>query len=154
MVLTVFMCGASMAATTCLHNRTKIYTLKKSVDGTSSSYDATDLTWSVTFSYDLVPNNSSARTLYGTATCNEINTNSDGNTASSGSANVYLRASTGEVGTQCWCAMSHPVSSWWVFLKEYSDEASCASGCARDCASAVKSNTGNFRTNGVYLAIW
>ncbi len=153
-IFLIFVCGAGYAASTCIHNRTGVFILKKSANGISSSYDADDYTWSVKFDYDLVPNNSSYRTLTGNATCNEIETNTDGGAITPGTPNSHLRASNSDIGPMCWCAMAAPVSSWWVFYKKYDTADACAAGCARDCASAVKSNTNNFRTNGVYSAIW
>lgn len=150
----VIACGGAYAATTCLHNRTAVYVLKKSENGTTSSYNNDDFTWTVTFGYDIVPSRAGSGKLTGNATCNEIDTNSDDGTAKKGDANVHLRSSNADVGTRCWCSMAAPVSSWWVFLQSYDDDAACAAGCARDCAAAVKSNTDNFRSNGVYMAIW
>ncbi len=145
---------AAHGATTCLHNRTGVFVLKKSQNGVSSSYSADDMTWRVTFGYDLVPNNSSYRTLTGNATCNEISTTTDGANAKKGDANVYLRASNADVGTMCWCSMYEPVSSWWVFMRAFDDEDACKSGCASACADAVKNDTDKFRSAGVYMAIW
>lgn len=142
------------AATTCIHNNTAVFTLKKSVNGISSSYDADAHTWTVVFDYDLIQNVSGRRQMTGRSTCNEIGTNSSGSNAVAGNANVYLRSGDTDVGRQCWCAMTAPLSSWWVFYKTYDSDSACATGCARDCAAAVKSNTGNFRSNGVFMAIW
>lgn len=153
-ILLICVCGAGYAASTCIHNNTGVFILKKSVNGVSSSYDADNYTWSVKFDYDLVPNNSSYRTLTGNATCNNIETNTAGGAITSGEPNTHLRASNSDVGSMCWCSMTAPISSWWVFYKKYDTAAACSTGCARDCASAVKSNTNNFRTGGVYMAIW
>lgn len=148
------LCGAAYGATTCIHNQTPVFIIKKSVDPTSVSSDADSMTFSLRFDYDLVPNNSSYRTLDGMATCNEISTDTAGDNVVLGAANTHLRASNADVGTMCWCQLTGPITSWWVYLRQYSDDASCASSCARDCASAIRENTDNFRTNGVYLAIW
>lgn len=145
---------AAYGATTCIHSRTAVFMLKKSVNGISASHNNSDMIWRVTFDYDLVPNDSSYRTLTGNATCNEVSTNIDGAQIQKNAANVYLRASTSDVGTMCWCSLSAPVSSWWVFMQAYADEDACAAGCAAACADGVKNNTDNFRSNGIYLAIW
>lgn len=157
LLLTCVLCLCAVAAygaTTCIHTRTGVFMLKKSANGISSSHNNSDMTWSVTFDYDIVPNNSSYRTLTGNATCNEITTATDGSDITKNGANTYLRASTSDVGTMCWCSMSAPVSSWWVFMQAYADEETCASSCAAACADGVKNNTDNFRSAGVYLAIW
>ena len=93
-------------------------------------------------------------TLTGMSTCNEITTNTAASAAKSGDANVYLRASSADVGTQCWCSLTGPVTSWWVYYGAFDDEDACDAGCTSACAAAIKDNTSNFRTNGVYLAIW
>lgn len=148
------LCVGAHAASTCLHNRTAVFTLRKSVNGISASSNSADMSWSVKFDYDLVPNNSSYRTITGTSTCNEIDTDTDEAAVKMGAANTHLRASNSDEGPNCWCAMEYPVSSWWVFYKTYADESACKSSCARDCADAIKSNTSDFRSKGVYLAIW
>lgn len=145
---------SAYGATTCIHTRTGVFILKKSVNGISSSHNTNDMTWSVTFDYDIVPNNSSYRTLTGNATCNEITTDVSGGAIKKGVSNVYLRATSADVGTMCWCAMNEPVSSWWVFMQAYPDEDTCAASCAAACEDGMKNNTDNFRSAGAYLAIW
>lgn len=149
-----FLCGAAYGATTCIHNQTPVFVIKKSANPTSVSVNSDNMTFTLRFDYDLVPNNSSYRTLDGMATCNEISTDTAGENVSQGSANTHLRASSADVGTMCWCQLSGPITSWWVYNRQYSDDETCMSNCARDCASAIRDNTNNFRTNGVYLAIW
>lgn len=150
----VAMCASAYSATTCIHNQTPVFVIQKSVAPTSATSNASEMTFEVRFDYDLVPDNSSYRTLTGMATCNEISTDTSGNNVTQGSANTHLRASSADVGTQCWCSFTGPVTTWWVYNRGYSDDASCASGCASDCASAIKNNTNNFLTNGMYRAIW
>ncbi len=152
-LLTLFYAGA-YAATTCIRNRTAVFTIKKSENPTSVSSNTAEKTFTLRFGYDLVPNNSSQRTLNGTATCNEITTNTAEITAAPGDANVYLRASSADIGTQCWCSLSGPVTSWWVYYGAFDSEDACDAGCTSACATAIKDNTNNFRTNGIYLAIW
>ncbi len=153
-VLLTLFCAGAYAATTCIHSRTVVFTIKKSENAVSSSYNNAEKTFSLRFGYDLVPNNSSQRTLTGMSTCNEITTNTADSAAKSGDANVYLRASSADVGTQCWCSLTSPVTSWWVYYGAFDDEDACDAGCTSACAAAIKDNTSNFRTNGVYLAIW
>lgn len=153
-VLLTLFCAGAYAASTCIHSRTVVFTIKKSENPTSSSYDTSEKTFTLRFGYDLVPNDSSKRTLTGTATCNEITTNTADTTAKSGDANVYLRASSADVGTQCWCSLSGPVTSWWVYYGAFDSEDACDAGCTSACAAAIRDNTNNFRTNGIYLAIW
>jgi len=153
-VLLTLFCAGAYAASTCIHSRTAVFTIKKSENPTSSSYDTAEKTFTLRFGYDLVPNDASQRTLTGTSTCNEITTNTADTAAKSGDANVYLRASSADVGTQCWCSLSGPVTSWWVYYGAFDSEDACDTGCTSACATAIRDNTNNFRTNGVYLAIW
>ncbi|MBD5400165.1 hypothetical protein HDR61_00230 [bacterium] len=144
---------AGFAATTCLHNNSAVAILQKSVDPVSVTHNAANMTFTLTFNYDVIPN-TSIRTIRGAATCNEVDTNTADATAKMGDANTHLRSADADVGTMCWCSLAGPVTSWWVFYKAYSDEDACAAGCAADCASAIRNNTSNFRSNGVYMAIW
>lgn len=147
---------ATAADTTCLRNNTKIFTIHKSVNPISASVDSVeDMTWHANFDYDLmVAGDVSVRSLRGRATCNEVATKTDESAVTTGAANVYLRPSAADVGLRCWCALDGPVTSWWVYLREFDSEANCATGCAAACANAMRDNTDNFRTNGLYLAIW
>ncbi len=147
-------CSVAFGATTCIHNRTPVFVIQKSAAPTSVSATASDMTFELRFGYDLVPGDSSYRTISGMATCNEITTDTSGATVAPGGANTHLRASSADAGTRCWCSLTGPVTSWWVYNREYSDDATCASSCASDCANSIKNNTNNFRTNGIYRAIW
>jgi len=153
-VLLTLFCSALWAAQTCLHNRTAIFLIKRDEAPTASSYDNAAKTFTLTFGYDLVPNDSSQRKITGAATCNEITTNTAEGTAKQGDANVYLRASSADVGTQCWCSLTGPITSWWVYYGAFDSEDACDTGCAAACAAAIKADTNGFRTKGVYLAIW
>ena len=153
-VIFSLLCWPGHAATTCLHNRTAVFIIKKSVDPVSVSSNASEMTFSMTLDYETLPGQASSKTLGGLATCNEITTDTSDAAAKTGSANVYLRASSADVGTQCWCSLTGPVTTWWVYLKAFDSEDACQSGCAAACAKAAKANTDNFRTNGLYQAIW
>ena len=150
----VTICASAYATDTCLHNNTAILTLRKSRNGVRTSVNNADKTWTITMDYSLMPSDPSAKTIYGMSTCNEIDTNTAGGAVSRGDANVYLRDSAVDIGTYCWCQMTAPVSSWWVFYNQYDDAETCASRCASDCVNAISNNTNNFRTQGVYMAIW
>lgn len=143
--------GGAHGETVCLRDVTAMFTIKKSTNPTS--YTVADNTFTLNMNYDVLPGKTS-RSLNGAVTCNEITTKTNGAPATSGDANTHLRASDGDTGTQCWCSLTGPVTTWWVFYKAYSDASACSSNCARDCASATVSNKNNFRTSGLYLAIW
>ena len=90
-VLLTLFCAGAYAATTCIHSRTVVFTIKKSENAVSSSYNNAEKTFSLNFGYDLVPSDSSQRTLTGMSTCNEITTNTAASAAKSGDANVAAR---------------------------------------------------------------
>ena len=153
----VLLCTAGYAATTCLHSYTAVAVVRKNVNPIASSYNSAERTFTLTMDYDIIPGNENSRTLYGEATCNEITTDTSGATIAVGdvgAANTHLRATTGDVGTRCWCALTRPVSSWWTYYKTFDSDDACANGCASACAAAIKDNTSNFRSNGVFMAIW
>lgn len=157
-VVSIFMigmlCGAAHSATTCIHNQTAVFVIKKDVTPVSVSLNTSDMTFQLQFDYDLMPGNEASRMATGMSTCNEITTDTAGNTATQGSANTHLRASNADVGTHCWCSLTGPVTTWWVYNRSYSDDDSCASNCTSDCANAIQNNTNGFLTNGIYRAIW
>lgn len=150
----VALCGVAHGATTCIRNNTPVFVIQKSVTPVSVSANAANMTFELHFDYDLSPGRASTRTVTGMATCNEITTDTNGATIASGGANTHLRASTADVGPRCWCELTGPVTSWWVYNREYADDAACAAGCASDCANAIKANRNGFLTNGIYRAVW
>lgn len=153
LIIVIFCIGlvSARADTVCLRDVTAMFTIKKSIN--PISYTVSGNTFTLNMNYDVLPGKTS-RTLMGAATCNEITTKTDGSAAKSGDVNTHLRASDGDVGVQCWCSLTGPVTTWWVFYKTYSDASVCASSCAQECATVAVSNKNNFRTSGLYLAIW
>ena len=117
----------------CVRDSAMVVSLDPAVGGSSYKSNASEMTWSVTFSYG---------TIYGEATCLS---GADGKP--SGDMGVYTN-DRGEmlanddslvqqkVGSYCWCRMTHPALSRWVF--GYSISAShCFNGCASYCADNV-----------------
>ena len=94
--------------------------------GTDSSYNTSERTWSVTF-----PN----YTVSGIASCN--NSSGTYSTASPEYNNVF---NTGTSGVYCWCRMTNPVRSAWVFNFTGSNNSYCISSCAADCAYDVRND--------------
>ena len=125
------------ALTMCVRDSAMVVSLDPAVGGTGYKQNAAEMVWSTTFSYG---------TIYGEATCLSA---TDG-TPSENTMGVYTN-SRGEMlprgdtlaqrldGGYCWCRMTHPASSRWVFGT--SDSASnCASGCAYYCGYNARSN--------------
>ena len=103
------------ATTMCALEDTTAVILDPSINGTSYKSDENTFTWNTTFPYG---------TIYGVAACLSVNGGSQG------TINPDLDAGGGEKeGGYCWCKMTHPASSRWVFYGSRS-----ASLCASDCA--------------------
>ena len=95
--------------------------LDPSVNGTERTY--TSNTWTVTF-----PN----YTISGISTCN----NSSG---TYGTAHPEYNFEPGEkTGIYCWCRMTNPARSAWVYMYLYSSVSNCASSCAVNCGDNVR----------------
>ena len=140
-VLCVLICVPAIATEMCARNDTIVIPLDSNVNGTSNGYNVAESTWWAVFSYGRI---------YGLATCLSAAeggkpsgsmgsyTNSDGKMLPQDEA---LAGRTGQDPDgnnrgYCWCKMTHPASSRWVFL--YSISASyCASYCANNCGDYV-----------------
>ena len=87
------------------------------INGTNFTYNAAAMTWQVVFPYGNVS---------GVAVCNDTN----------GTSNVASNAEQYDTGgVKCWCKMTHPAVSRWVFNYSYSAAPDCAGECARRCAT-------------------
>ena len=125
------------ALTMCVRDSAMVVSLDSAVGGSGYKQNASEMVWSATFPYG---------TIYGEATCLSA---ADG-TPSENTMGVYTNSKgemlpRGDVFTQrldggyCWCRMTHPAYSRWVF--DYSDSASnCASRCARNCGYYAQHN--------------
>ena len=113
------------ATTMCALEDTTAVILDPSISGTGYKSDVNTFTWNTTFPYG---------TIYGVAACLSVNGGSQG------TINPDLDASGGEKeGGYCWCKMTHPASSRWVFVYSYS-ASECASKCAPYCSSTVRTS--------------
>ena len=109
------------------------FVLDPYINGTNYTYDAAARTWKAIFPYGNVS---------GVAVCNDI-----GGTYGVSSNNEQYE--TG--GKNCWCKMTHPAVSRWVFRDSYSSASFCAVYCARDCGNHVRGDSG-FRS-GVFGSV-
>ena len=101
--------------------------LDPSVDGTNNTYDGTNATWSVTF-----PN----YTISGIASCNSLS-----GTENKAYPEYNNQITQGETsGANCWCRMTSPVRSAWVFYYTSSSASDCAAFCANLCGADVRSD--------------
>ena len=166
MILSVSSYGADTNEI-CKRKTMMMIVLQKNADGTVTEIDTDTLKWGVDYGYDLFSNShsESISEIIGSTTCNDISVKSAVNGSSSnagaaepGDANTFLRAATGDVGTNCWCKMDGPVTSWWVYLKTYDSADACASGCTSYCANGMAKNTemsnGRKIRTAIFDAIW
>ncbi len=104
------------------------------IEGTSHTYSAANMTWKTVFPYGNVS---------GVAVCNDTSGSSWG-----GSTTVEMQE-TG--GVMCWCKMTHPAVSLWVFGHVGSSSSDCADFCVAHCGSNVRTGS-NFRS-GVFSSV-
>ena len=151
----------------CKRKTLMMIVLQKDVNGSVSDIDTDAYRWSVEMGYDLFANSHtvSVSEITGSTTCNDIAVKSaiDGSSNNAGAvepgdANTFLRAATGDIGTNCWCKMDGPVTSWWVWLKAFETADACASGCTSYCANGFAKNSemsnGRLMRNAIFDAIW
>ena len=122
----------------CVRDSAMVVSLDPAVKGAGGKHNVSEMTWAAVFSYG---------TIYGEATCLS---DADGK-PSENTVGIYTN-SKGEMlpnddtfvqrkdGGRCWCRMTHPASSRWVFYISYSNPSACASSCARDCGYGAYSN--------------
>ena len=170
LILTMFLSGPLWGADNnhiCRRNTLTMLALQKNVDGSVVSIDSDTMTWTVEYDYDLFAGTRdfTVSQINGYATCNDIDvksapdgSSSNAGTAEPGDANTFLRASTGDTGVNCWCAMDGPATSWLTFLKTYDSVDECAENCASYCANGMANNTemsnGRGVRNAIFDAVW
>ena len=108
-----------------LENDTTAIILDPSVEGTG--HTATEKAWTVTF-----PN---GNTVSGVAACKSIS-------GIWGRAYPNYNFDLETDGANCWCRMTNPTRSAWVYDIERTTASECASICASVCAYGVSSYAG------------
>ncbi|MFQ6730074.1 MAG: hypothetical protein ACLRFK_03450 [Alphaproteobacteria bacterium] len=134
----------AIATEMCARNDTIVIPLDSNVGGSSNGNSAAEATWWTIFSYGRI---------YGISTCLSA---AEGGKPS-GSMGVYTNdkgqmlpqdeALAGRSGQDaegndrgyCWCKMTHPASSRWVFFSS-SSASNCASNCANYCGFNAQSH--------------
>ena len=142
-VLCILMCVPAFATEMCARNNMIVVPLDSNVGGSGNSYNQAEMVWSATFPYGVIS---------GEATCLSAAeggkpsgsmgsyTNIDGDMLEQ-SVPAGLRhydADNNERG-YCWCRMTHPASSRWVFNASASASA-CASNCAYYCGDYAQNS--------------
>ena len=144
----VLICMASVVANAtdmCARNDTMVFVFDKDVNGTANGTNATEWTWWTSFEYGRIS---------GDAACLSV-VEGLGRTTGMGAyygtgeyANTFIDVEPGLHGTDsdgnerkyCWCKMTHPFSSRWVFSRAYASASDCVSDCARYCGTNVQIN--------------
>jgi hypothetical protein len=139
MFILLTFCVPAYATTMCALEDTTAVILDPSVNGTGYKYDVNTFTWNTTFPYG---------TIYGVAACLSV-----GGGSPQGTINYDLDAGGGEKeGGYCWCKMTHPASSRWVFYHSGTSASGCASVCTDYCGrhaiSSVALRSGLFGSVG------
>jgi len=118
--------SADAANTMCVTNDNTNIILDPSIEGTGSTFDEQSATWSVTFSYG---------TISGIASCNSLS-------GIVGTAypqyNNQITQGYQQNQLHCWCRITSPVRSAWVFENPYPSPSDCAVYCVRYCGIRVR----------------
>ena len=137
----------SVATEMCARNDTIVIPLDSNVGGSSAGYSAAEATWWAIFNYGRI---------YGVSTCLSaaeggkpsgsmgVITNDKGQMLPDDEALAGRtgKDADGNARGYCWCKMTHPASSRWVFVH---------SGSASFCASYCTNYCGNYASNGADL---
>ena len=157
----------------CRRNTLVMAVLQMGEQGNGTKYEQIypddNTQYKVHLPYDIfgdMRSNVEAKYINVSSTCNEIfarsaadgSSSDDGTTPVPGDVNSFLKAAPGDIGTRCWCRMSGPVTSWWMYAKTYSDSDTCGAQCGVYCASGFKDNTpmenGRKMRDAMFYAIW
>ena len=136
--LMIFVPCVGGALTMCVRDSSLVVSLDQSIGGTTYGNNASEMLWWTEFSYGRI---------YGEATClseaeggkpsggQGVITNSNGEMLSQNiPAGLKNKDAEGNDRGYCWCKMTHPAYSRWVFFYSYS-ASSCASFCAYNCGA-------------------
>ena len=158
---------ANETNTICDATNATVLVLHKDKDGTVS--ESTGNHWAVALGYDIFSggkyDGSGTNIINGAAACTELSIKSapdgsshDGGVAEPGDVNTFVMMRASNHGMKCWCKLSGPITSWWVYLKSYDSDESCASDCNSYCANGFATNTqmsnGRYVRNALIDAVW
>ena len=121
------------AATMCSKDDTITIMLDPSINGTNYSYNTAQSTWWTWFPYG---------TIRGISACLSSNYGKSlGGYVADLHDNNELVVGGETNGAHCWCKMTHPAASLWVFDYTFSSASACAYYCANYCGDSVRSNS-------------
>jgi len=130
----------SFGTTMCAINDSVSVVLDPSVGGDSGgTFDSNAGIWYATFSYG---------TIYGIAACLSTNNGKSmgGYVANLTDTNPDTNVTASVVGGErngqyCWCKMTHPAASSWVFRCDYGSPSYCASNCVYRCGDSARNDS-------------
>ena len=132
-ILTMITIPTYAGTTMCTINDSVGVILDPNIAMKSYSYNATMGTWWAW---------SDSWTVYGVRAC--LNSGTGGTVPllhdTDNDGNDHLVTGSEKYGRYCWCRLTHPVSSLWVFNYAYGSASDCASYCTRDCGRNVQGN--------------
>lgn len=118
------------ATTMCVANNSLAIVLDPQVDGTSYSYNADLYEWYAVFPYG---------TVAGIATCVGTSGGAPTDTLIDDETGDFVTGGE-RTGNYCWCRMTHPVKSRWVYRYTASAVDNCGSTCANSCGFNVRND--------------
>ena len=132
----ILLMNSATAMTLCKKTNTAVAVLNKLVGGTVES--ASDARW--------VVNMSDGTVVKGKALCSGMP--GDFAVVNTGVADTY------DTGTNCYCKMMAPATSYWVMASTspYASEDACESACVSVCANNMATN--QVLRSAVYEAVW
>ena len=120
----------ALATTMCAVDDTVVVVLDPTIGGTGNTYDNTAGTWRTTFSYGAIS---------GISACLSSNySKSQGGYIYGLTDNGNPVVGAERNGGHCWCKMTHPMASAWVF-NDSNSASYCASNCTFYCAYYARS---------------
>ena len=138
-IMTIIMMLITMpvfAATMCVKNDTISIVLDPAIGDTSNStysYNTAQSTWWTAFPYG---------TIHGISACLSSNYSQSLGGYVAQLTDNGERVVGGETnGLYCWCKMTHPAVSLWVFNNSYSSADVCAGHCAYNCGYNARYNS-------------
>ena len=134
MIIALIMPMMAQAATMCSKNDTITIMLDPSVAGEGYSYNTAQSKWWTWFTYG---------TVRGISACLSSNYGKSlGGYVADLHDNNELVVGGETNGEHCWCKMTHPAASLWVFRHTYSSASDCADLCANNCGYYVRYYSG------------
>lgn len=152
-ILYVFMLNLmsyTAGATMCQTDFSVVVTIDKDANN-SVKYGTpqiNDMSWRIDVDYDtMLSMNGTFRFLRGVVSCSDFSVGAQYTVVT---GNQVVPSDT--YGTNCWCALRRPATSYFMYLRSYDSVDACVSGCARLCADGVVGSYA-FRDK-LFEAVW